>query len=105
MILLVWCSVGVFPLRKIKVLERCSEECLASIVLLLRTHVFMPGDWVCRVGEVGKELYYCSKGQVEVITREDDPNPPKMTVGAFFGIRITYIPPLSKSHHSMPCHG
>lgn len=45
----------------------------------------MPGDWVCRVGEVGKELYYCSKGTVEVITRDDDPSPPKMTVGAFFG--------------------
>lgn len=53
-----------FPLRNVKILSKCSDECLAYIYQLMVTHIYMPGDFVCKEGEVGRELYYVERGKL-----------------------------------------
>jgi len=64
--------VGAFPLKKIAMLKDCSDDCLAAILHQMQIHVFMPRDYVCKKGEVGKELYYCIKGVVEVLVPKEN---------------------------------
>lgn len=78
-----------FPLRKVEVLSQCSSECLVAIMLLMKTNVFMPGEYICHQYEEGHELYYLSKGIVALTTGEE-PNlkpciPPFLYEGCFFG--------------------
>ena len=40
---------------------------LASLIMALKPVVFQPGDLVIRKGEIGRELYLISRGEVEVI--------------------------------------
>ncbi|GIY23097.1 cyclic nucleotide-gated cation channel [Caerostris extrusa] len=40
-------------LKKVKIFEQCETGFLCELVLKLRSQVFSPGDYVCRVGETG----------------------------------------------------
>ncbi|KFM77291.1 Cyclic nucleotide-gated cation channel alpha-3, partial [Stegodyphus mimosarum] len=76
-------------LKKIKIFEQCETGFLCELVLKLRSQVFSPGDYVCRVGETGREMFIINHGKVEVIV----PNPANnkdmvvavLTEGNYFG--------------------
>ena len=52
-------------------------------MLRMVQHVFMPGDYVCKRGDVGKEIYMCSKGSVEIVIAGQ--TNPQLHEGAGFG--------------------
>ena len=39
---------SVFPLRNVEMFQDASDDALAALVVLMKTHVFMPGDYICR---------------------------------------------------------
>ncbi len=41
-----------------------------SIINELSLLTFMPGEYIIREGEVGKEMYFINEGQVEVVIVE-----------------------------------
>jgi hypothetical protein len=60
------------PLRTLPLFKGISDECVAAAVLQMRTHVFMPGDYLCLKGDVVRELFYVSKGYA--LTSSADPD-------------------------------
>jgi len=71
-------------LQKVPLFESVDAQLLASLILVLKPVVFQPGDDVIRHGEIGRELYLISRGEVEVI----DPSGHVVATlgeGSFFG--------------------
>lgn len=51
---------------KVKIFEDCEPSLLRELVLRLRPTECCPGDFVCRHGEVGSEMYIVNKGKLQV---------------------------------------
>ncbi|XP_046391238.1 uncharacterized protein LOC124159459 [Ischnura elegans] len=54
-------------LRQVRIFQDAEPGLLAELVLKLRLQVFSPGDYVCRKGDVGRELYIVKKGRLHVV--------------------------------------
>lgn len=54
-------------LSRVKLFQDCDKSLLYNLVLKLKPILFLPGEYVCRKGEVGKEMYIVSQGIVEVV--------------------------------------
>ena len=58
-------------LKKVDFFAECEQGLLWELVLRLRTQVYSPGEYVCRKGDVGREMYIVSSGKLEVMAQED----------------------------------
>ncbi|XP_052716502.1 cyclic nucleotide-gated cation channel beta-1-like isoform X3 [Crassostrea angulata] len=59
-------------LSKVKLFQDCDKTLLFDLVLKLKPILYLPGDYVCRKGEVGKEMYIVSQGHVDVVGGPDN---------------------------------
>jgi hypothetical protein len=50
--------------------RRAGEAFVHDVALQMRPFVCLPGDYVVRAGERGREMYFLSRGAVEVLDRE-----------------------------------
>ena len=56
-------------LNSLKPIADCEKGLLVDLVLKLKLQVFSPGDYVCRKGDVGKEMYIVKRGKVRSLTQ------------------------------------
>ncbi|XP_022241104.1 cyclic nucleotide-gated olfactory channel-like [Limulus polyphemus] len=54
-------------LKKVQIFEHCENGFLCELVLKLRSQIYSPGDYICRAGEAGREMYIINHGKVEVL--------------------------------------
>ncbi|XP_071504965.1 cyclic nucleotide-gated channel alpha-3-like [Diadema antillarum] len=57
-------------LKKVKIFEDCEQGLLCELVLKLRSQIFSPGDFICRRGEIGREMYIINHGHVQVVVQD-----------------------------------
>ncbi|PIC39160.1 hypothetical protein B9Z55_010935 [Caenorhabditis nigoni] len=72
-------------LRKVRIFQDCEAGLLAELVLQLQLQVFSPGDFICKKGDIGREMYIVKRGRLQVV---DDDGKKVFTVlqeGAVFG--------------------
>jgi len=54
-------------LKQVKIFQDCEPGLLTELVLKLKLQVFSPGDYICRKGDVGREMYIVKRGKVSVV--------------------------------------
>ena len=72
-------------LKKVDFFEQCEQGLLWELVLRLRTQVYSPGEYVCRKGDVGREMYIVNNGKLEVLQEENSAAVKELAHGEYFG--------------------
>lgn len=72
-------------IEKVPLFNGASPQLLREIAVELRAALFTPGDYIFRAGEIGRHMYFISRGTVEVIAADGQTILSTLSDGDFFG--------------------
>nr|XP_054754339.1 cyclic nucleotide-gated channel cone photoreceptor subunit alpha-like [Lytechinus pictus] len=80
-------------LRRVTIFSDCEPGLLVELVLKLKPQVFSPGDFVCRKGDIGREMYIVKQGKLQVVSEDGKTVYATLSDGSYFGeISILNVP-------------
>ncbi|NXC78685.1 CNGA4 protein, partial [Anhinga anhinga] len=78
-------SVHLPALRRVGLFQSWEHGVLRQLVLRLRPQVFGPGEFVCRRGDVGREMYFVREGRLAVVAEDGVTQLAVLGEGLYFG--------------------
>ncbi|KAM9347815.1 cyclic nucleotide-gated channel alpha-4 [Symphorus nematophorus] len=78
-------SVHLPTLSKVTIFQNCEKSLLEELVLKLTPQVFSPGEYVCKKGDVGHEMYIIREGKLAVVADDGVTEFAVLSEGNFFG--------------------
>ena len=78
-------QVHLGTLKQVKVFADVEPGLLKEIVLKLRSQVYSPGDYICKKGEPGREMYLVRSGRLQVIQEDTEAVIATLYEGSYFG--------------------
>ncbi|XP_034143115.1 cyclic nucleotide-gated cation channel beta-3 isoform X14 [Esox lucius] len=56
---------------KVALFQGCDRQMIFDMLMRLKSVVYLPGDFVCKKGEIGREMYIIKQGEVQVVGGPD----------------------------------
>uniref|UniRef100_A0AAY4DK29 Cyclic nucleotide-binding domain-containing protein n=1 Tax=Denticeps clupeoides TaxID=299321 RepID=A0AAY4DK29_9TELE len=78
-------NVHMDTLRKVRIFQDCEVGLLIELVLKLQPQVFSPGDYICKKGDIGREMYIIKEGKLAVVADDGVTQFVVLSDGAYFG--------------------
>ncbi|XP_019379297.1 PREDICTED: cyclic nucleotide-gated cation channel alpha-4 [Gavialis gangeticus] len=78
-------SVHLATLRKVQLFQSCERSLLEELVLKLQPQVYSPGEYVCRKGDIGREMYFIREGRLAVVADDGVTQYAVLGEGLYFG--------------------
>lgn len=72
-------------IQRVPLFQDASDAFIREIALEMDAVVFMPGDYIIRAGERGRDMYFISLGTVEVLAPDGQTVYDTLSEGNFFG--------------------
>uniref|UniRef100_A0A672ISS0 Cyclic nucleotide gated channel subunit alpha 3b n=1 Tax=Salarias fasciatus TaxID=181472 RepID=A0A672ISS0_SALFA len=78
-------NVHLETLRKVRIFQDCEAGLLIELVLKLQPQFFSPGDYICKKGDIGREMYIIKEGKLAVVADDGITQFVVLSDGAYFG--------------------
>ncbi|XP_066489010.1 cyclic nucleotide-gated channel alpha-1 [Tiliqua scincoides] len=78
-------NVHLETLKKVRIFADCEAGLLVELVLKLQPQVYSPGDYVCRKGDIGREMYIIKEGKLAVVADDGVTQYVVLSDGSYFG--------------------
>lgn len=72
-------------IEKVPIFKGASDAFIKEIVMKLTPAMFTPGDYVFREGEIGHNMYFISRGSVEILSEKTGQVFASISEGGYFG--------------------
>ncbi|XP_060921124.1 cyclic nucleotide-gated cation channel beta-3 isoform X2 [Labrus mixtus] len=65
-------DINLSTFQKIDLFKGCDQQMLVDMLLRLKSIIYLPGDFVVKKGDIGKEMYIIKGGAVQVVGGPDN---------------------------------